>query len=251
MDSKSPAIYHAVIIASALIGVILAFFVVILIRNHRRNRTLYKAKILAEITTLENERKRMATDLHDDLGPVLVGIKMKLNSIAVSDSEDQQTLDKAMSNLNGLMARMKEISNDLLPAVLVKKGLTEAVHFFIDDIRKNTALKIDFRHDELTLLTEQMNINIYRIITEIINNTIKHAKAQTLFIEIKKDHKQIFLHTKDDGKGFDYNDAMKNHLGLGLRTLLSRAEMLNGILYIDSKPGSGTQYNFEIPLNHA
>ena len=248
MDATKTTIYYAIIIASTLVGVILAFFVVILIRNHRRNQTLYKDKIRAEITTLENERKRMAADLHDGLGPVLVGIKMKLNSISVADKEDQDTLDKAIHNLDGMMSKMKEISNDLLPAVLIKKGLVEAIRFFIEDVHRHSRLQTKCSYTELPPLTEQLSINIYRIILELMQNTIKHADAKNLAIELHTQNGFLILQTSDDGKGFDYDNAMKNHLGLGLRNLLSRAELLNGKIFIESKKGTGTRYSFEIPL---
>ena len=248
MDANQTTIYYAIIIASVLIGVILGFFIVILIRNHRKSQALYRSKILAEITTLENERKRIAADLHDEMGPSLVGIKMKLNSINVADADDQETLDNAIDNLNGMMNKMKEVSNDLLPAVLIKKGLAEAVRFFIEDVNKHSALQIIFTPRELPALNEQLTINIYRIIQELVNNTIKHAEAKTLAIEIKPDNHLLIMQTTDDGKGFDYEEAMKNHPGLGLRNLLSRAELLGGKMFIESKKGSGTQYSFEIPL---
>ena len=248
MDASQTTIYYAIIIASALIGVILAFFIVILIRNHRKSQALYRAKILAEITTLENERKRIAADLHDEMGPSLVGIKMKLNSITVTDPDDQETLDKAIDNLNGMMNKMKEVSNDLLPAVLIKKGLIEAVQFFLEDVNRHGSLQIKFTAVELPDMSEQMSINIYRIFQEVINNTIKHAVAKTLAINMSLDNHLLIVQTNDDGKGFEYEEAMKNHIGLGLRNLLSRVELLGGKMFIESKKDIGTQYSFEIPI---
>ena len=135
-----------------------------------------------------------------------------------------------------------------MPNVLIKKGLAEAVQFFIEDIRQGNPMHIHLTYSELPLLEEQSSINIYRILQEVVHNTIKHAGASRLAIDINFNQDCLTVITKDDGKGFDYEGAMKNNFGLGLRNLLSRTEMLGGKMFIETKKGSGTTYIFEIPL---
>ena len=219
-----------------------------LIWQQRRNAKLYKSKILAEITTLENERQRVSADLHDELGPLLSAIKFKLSSIEIKNPEDEIQMQESNKYLDDIIIRMREISNDLMPSSLILKGIIIATTEFINKLPPAVGLKINFTHHNMPALHKQQDINLYRIIQEIIHNTIKHANASVLSIQLATENDMIVLSTKDNGKGFDYSYASKENMGLGLRSLLSRTDVLNGKLFVDSKPGEGTTYNIHIPL---
>lgn len=248
MDAHQTSIFTVVLIIALVVGVIFAYFIITLIRHHRRNAQLYKAKMFAEITTLENERKRMSADLHDELGPILAGVKLKLNSLDVTDKDDEVTLRKIHENIDELINRMKGISNDLMPSVLLKRGLAEAIEVTVEEINRSKNIDITFIHQALPGLTEDKVINLYRIVQEIIHNTLKHAQATGLTIEIKTDVDKLVVLTHDDGKGFNYTNATKETPGHGLRNLLTRTEALGGNMYIDTAVGKGTTYIFEVPL---
>ena len=248
MDAHQTSIFTAIIIASVIVGVIITYFIVTLIGHHKRNVELYKSKMLAEITTLENERKRIAADLHDELGPIVAGIKLKLNSLDVDEKQDMQTLGRIHDNITELINRMKGISNDLMPMILLKKGLVEAMDVWVAEINRSKKFTIKFIHDNIPHFSENKSINLYRILQEIIHNTIKHAGASELLIEMKLSKSRLIVLTKDNGAGFNYAAELKEHSGLGLRNLLSRTEALNGNMYIESGAGRGTSYTFEIPI---
>ncbi|MFL5788644.1 MAG: sensor histidine kinase, partial [Flavisolibacter sp.] len=99
-------------------------------------------------------------------------------------------------------------------------------------------------------LNEQQAINLYRIIQEIIHNTIKHARASEIIIELRKDKDAIVLATKDNGIGFNYDSKSKETSGQGLRNLLSRTEIIGGKMFFESGKGRGTTYIFEIPMTN-
>jgi signal transduction histidine kinase len=202
---------------------------------------------LAEITTLENERARIANDLHDELGLVLSTIKVKLSSIEIDDADDRKELQESSDYLDDMIKRMREISNDLMPTTLLRKGLEPAVEEVVKKISVSKDLKINFHSSDIPMLPNEIAINFYRIILEIIHNTVKHAKAANLIIELKKENDFIFLNTQDDGIGFNYTSAMKGNPGLGLRNLLSRTDVMNGSLFIESKVNIGTKYSIQIP----
>lgn len=248
MDAQQTKIYTAILITTFLVGSILIYFIVVLIRQQRRNAKLYHLKILAEITTLENERMRISSDLHDELGPLLSAIKFKLSSIEISNAEDEKQMMESSKYLNDIIIRMREISNNLMPSTLLRKGLTVAVDEFVHNMPESTGLKINFKHGNIPELVKEKEINIYRIIQEIVHNTIKHAKAAVLNIELNADAQKIVLLTGDNGKGFDYSLVTKENTGLGLRNLLSRTDIMGGNLYIDSKIDKGTNYTIEIPI---
>lgn len=248
MDAHETSIFTAVFIASIVIAVIFTYFIIIIIQNQRRSKALYKSKILAEITTLEKERARIASDLHDELGPYLSAAKLRINSLDVTTEEDSENLHKINEHIDIIIQRMREISADLLPNTLVRKGLVYGVLEFIDNIPKPAELKIQFDAAADVAYSPDLHIHLYRIVQEIIHNTIKHSKANLLKIELKKSRNMVVLLTEDNGVGFDYNVISREKQGLGLRNLLSRVEIMGGEMFIESHPDKGTRYTFEIPF---
>jgi len=247
MDAHETSLFSAVLIISIVLGVVLVYFIITIVRHQKRNQQLYKSKILAEITTLEKERARIASDLHDELGPVLSAVKFKINSLDIRSPEDQVILDKSNKNIDDIIRRMREIANNLLPNTLMRKGLAEALEETIDDFNRMGPLRIQFAH-HLPAIEKDKAINIYRMMQEIIHNTIRHAGATQLRIECKTVRQTLVILTEDDGAGFDYIEQSRKNTGLGLRNLLSRTDVLGGNMYIESRPGKGTKYTFEIPL---
>ena len=248
MDAHEATIYSAILITGVIIGIIIIYFIVSIIRHQRRNIELYKSKIVAEIATLEKERARIASDLHDELGPILSSIKFKINSIDINNEEDKFQLEKASTHIDDIIHRMREISNGLMPNTLLRKGPVFAVEEFINQIIKTDKLLIEFKHYDIPEIPREKAIHLYRIIQEIIHNTVKHARAGKLKIELKSVNGSLVLLSEDNGAGFDYPAASKEHYGLGLRNLLSRTELLEGSMFVDSKPGKGTKFTIEIPL---
>jgi two-component system, NarL family, sensor kinase len=246
MDSREASFYTAILIVCAVVGVIIIYFIVSIIRQQRRTVRLYKQSLLIEITTLEKERSRMASDLHDEVGPLLSAIKLRIGSLDISE-EDEEEVDKTNEQIDKLIKRMREISFDLMPTSLTRKGLAAALKEFIEYCSKNTILKINFQFADIRL-TELQAINLYRIVQEIIHNTIKHAEASELLIELRQEKNKIILATRDNGKGFNYDEKSSEATGLGLQNLLRRAEIISGKMFFESKKGKGTTYIFEVPI---
>jgi two-component system, NarL family, sensor kinase len=246
MDEKEARFYTAILIVCAVVGVIITYFIVSIIRQQRRTVRLYKQSLLTEITTLEKERSRMASDLHDEVGPLLSAIKLRIGSLDIHGEDDEEEVRKTESQIDTLIKRMREISFDLMPTSLTRKGLAAALNEFIEYCSKNNLLKISFKYVEIEL-TQAQSINLYRIVQEIIHNTIKHAEARELLIELRKEKNKIVLATKDNGKGFDYEEKSGEAKGLGLQNLLRRTEIIGGKMFFESKKGKGTTYIFEIP----
>ncbi|MDB5196350.1 MAG: hypothetical protein JWP88_721 [Flaviaesturariibacter sp.] len=249
MDAQETRIYTAILITSFVLGVIILFFVVSIIRQQRRNLDLHKMNILAEITTLEKERARMAHDLHDELGPVLAAVKMKISSFELTDEGDKEEMNRTNEHIDMLMKRIREISFDLMPSSLLRKGLGGAIKEFVSYISNQSSLKVRLQLEDLPDLAEQKTIHLYRISQEVVHNTIKHAKANVLQISLQRQKDNVILSTRDDGVGFDYDKRMLAQDGIGLRSLKSRVEIMNGQLFIESRKGKGTSYIFQIPIS--
>jgi signal transduction histidine kinase len=245
MESR---ILNITLYVSLIIAIIIIYFFVSIIRYHRRYMRLQREKIFAEITIRENERKRIAGDLHDSLGPLLSAVKLNIGNVEVPDPGDQQVLDKTGTYLDEIIGSLRRISYDLLPGTLERKGLLEAIREFIAQVKNKQSVNIQLYVVKEISVSKEKEIHIFRMIQEIIHNTIKHAHAHNLQIGFSEEGGYLLCLTKDDGRGFDKEKAMAGSHGLGLRSLESRCEILNGILTLDSMPGAGTNYFIKIPL---
>jgi signal transduction histidine kinase len=248
MDAPETSLFTAVLIISFVIGVIIIFFIFSIVRQQRKNLQLNRQNILAEITAMEKERARIAADLHDELGPMLAAVKLKINSFELTDEDDKKEIERTNEHIDGLIKRMREISYDLLPSLLTRKGLVQAVRQFVDYTENASPLSIKLDLPEKVDIDEQKSIHLFRITQEIIHNTIKHSEASELKIMMHERNSLLILSTSDNGTGFDYLAISKSEKGIGLRSLLSRTEMIGGTMYIESAVNKGTKYSFEIPL---
>ena len=248
MRSQETAIYAAVIISSVILGIIIVFFIISLIKQQRRNLELHRLNILAEITALEKERSRIAADLHDDFAPMLSSIKFRIDSITTGEEEDQQQLRLAVNHLDDLIVRLREVSYNLMPSALLRKGLLVAVEEFLKASEHSNSLSIRFQYYNLPEISAEKSIHIFRILQELVYNTVKHAKASELSIHLQTQGNILFIQTVDNGIGFSHVEAVKENKGLGLRNLESRAEIMGGSMNLNSRPGKGTSFLVKIPL---
>jgi signal transduction histidine kinase len=248
MDPQEKEVYIVIVIVAVLLGIIISYFLVTIIRHQRRNLDLHKAKILAEITTLENERKRIASDLHDELGPLLSAVKLQITNLESESQHDLLLIQKSSGHIDDIIKKLREISNNLMPNTLLRKGLIAAISDFISRLSDVHPLRINFDHPPEMKLDQDKEINLYRILQEIIHNTLKHAQAKNLKIKLLTEKDQLILMTEDDGIGFNYNEKSKLSSGLGLLNLQSRTEVMGGEFTWVSDKGKGTKYLFEIPV---
>jgi two-component system, NarL family, sensor kinase len=239
--------FSVVYISSIIVAIIIIFFVYSIIAQQKKVVAWQQARIAAEINTLEAERKRIAGDLHDELGPMLSAIKLQINHLEPTDESETVVLEKSSKQIDTIIQRFREISYDLLPNTLVRKGFINATEEFIGKLKILHALKITFASDAFSLQPQQ-EINLYRIVQEIIQNTLKHSRATFLNITLIKKEKTILMQTKDDGIGFNYSEKSLEAKGVGLLSLQSRAQILGGQLIVHTQPGSGTAFEIEIPL---
>ncbi len=215
-------------------------------------REMEKTLLHAIIRAEENERKRFAKDLHDELGPILSTVKMSLSSIPRRDDNSTSLiiLRNAESAINEAIKSIREISNNLSPHILENFGLIKAIHNFIQKINLTNTLWIDFS----TNIKEQRFENdaevvVYRVICELITNTIKHANANNVEINLIKYGEQLHCNYKDDGIGIDLSDTKKIlQTGMGFSNIQSRITSLNGTIEYSSEKGKGISISFSIPI---
>ncbi len=240
-------IFYTTAFVSLLIAIIIIFFVVSIITYHRRYIRLQRERITAEITILENERKRIATDLHDSAGPLLSTVKLIINSIDVQNEHDREIIHRSSKYIDDTIRGLRQISHNLLPNALERKGLVEATREFIQQVSESQPLQIDLRTTGDIQIQPEKAIHIFRIIQEIVQNTLKHAQARQLQISLSQEDELLLLYIREDGTGFDVKKAKTTSTGLGMKSLEIRTDIMHGSLAIESSPGQGTHYLIKIP----
>ncbi len=201
----------------------------------------------ATIATQEDERKRIAQDMHDAISSKLNVISLTTNLLLESDDIldiDKQSLEHILTINNTVLESSRKIAHALLPPVLEKFGLKVALEELFDDYMQ--ASKLQILHDIKTLpdLSHMEELHIFRIIQELINNALKHAQATQLKIDLINTSNGFDLSFSDNGKGFDQNKTDLK-AGLGLQNLKSRAAILKCDLLIQSSINNGSTFNFK------
>jgi len=207
------------------------------------------------IHTEEEERSRIARDLHDEIGPLLSTLKMYTTSFVESSDVDRKNM---MAEQIGVMIRdviesLKEISNDMSPHVLVNFGLQAAVQNIAGLFSKNLLVHHNSNIGVLRFASTVESV-VYRIIKELINNTVKHAKAGNIYIQMEYLQATLVCRYRDDGIGFDMQlPSPGQSKGMGISNMVSRIKSLGGDYKITSSPGNGFMMELEIqatPINH-
>ncbi|MFM6925408.1 MAG: tetratricopeptide repeat protein [Ferruginibacter sp.] len=205
----------------------------------------------AIITAEENERKRIAAELHDGVGQMMSAAKMNLsaieNEITFKDDTQKKSFEKVIGMMDESCKEVRSVSHQMMPNALLKSGLATAVREFID--------KIDSRIIKINLYSEGLNERLdtdvetvlYRVIQECVNNVIKHSGANNLDISLIKDADGIAATVEDNGRGFDTKDKQKFE-GIGLKNISSRVAFLKGTVDFDSSPGKGTLVAIHVPI---
>ncbi len=207
----------------------------------------------AVINAEENERKRIAADLHDGVGQMMSAAKMNLSvfeSELKFDNEKQKiSFENVINMVDESCREIRSVSHQMMPNALLKSGLASAVKEFID--------KIDQRIIKISIHTEGLNERLdnnvetvlYRVVQECVNNVLKHSGANHLDISLIKDVDGIAVTIEDNGKGFDSTDKQKFE-GIGLKNIISRIAYLKGTIDFDSAPEKGTLVAIHVPLNN-
>lgn len=252
MHASEQDILFSALVAIGTFIILISFFVVLLVLYQRRMRERQRDLFQSIIDTEERERERIARDLHDELGPLLSVVKMKLEQFKSPDNSHEEILqhtNEIQELLNSAIHELRNTSKNLLPGAIVNYGLRSAIEEMCATITLSSALHIELHFMKDLDISKSTELNIYRILKEIINNTIKHAKAKNLKIEFQTYGKILWITTQDDGIGFDtlkFNG--ENKKGIGLKNIESRITILDGTYKITSLPGKGTKYEIEIGL---
>ena len=242
-----------VLMGSGIILLLLLLIFFSYAMRQRRKRSEQQFKMLEQEKELEvsralmdgeeQERMRLARDLHDGIGGTITGIKLKLESSA--EQTNNAELFKTVSQLEGAVHELRRTAKNLMPETLTKFGLEEALKDYCETMQTDKT-SISFYSSNLSAITDKnKQLVIYRIIQELINNAVKHAEATEIFLQCTLQDNLLLISIEDNGKGFNLKDVKRN---MGLNNIEMRVNYLEGKINIDSQPGKGTSVNIECKI---
>lgn len=215
----------------------------------------YQKELLnSSIQTQEVERKRIASDLHDSVGSQLSATKLYLKQIKAGQT-DQKTLQlkaEALGLIEETILNIRQITKNLLPLSLERFGLVAAIEDLVERYNELGPLQLQLEYNEDRRLAVDKETAVYRIIQELLNNTLKHAEAQKVQISLEFQQSALACRYRDDGIGFDHAGWQKESTplqGLGLKSIESRSNFLNAQLQINTAKDQGMELILDIPLN--
>ncbi|MGY4537912.1 two-component system NarL family sensor kinase [Mucilaginibacter sp. UYNi724] len=247
----------------AVIAALFAVAIIIGIQSYRsyklKQDCILQAAVLQQqniatkgiIEAEEKERKRIAADLHDGVGQLFSAVRMNLSSlmdrVVLINADEQALAEKTLAMVDESCKEVRTIAHQMMPNILLKIGLASAIKDFVN--------KIDSLHLKVNLeaygleerLEDNVEIVLYRVVQECVNNVIKHSKANRLDINLTREDDNISVTIEDNGVGFNTNDKMKFE-GIGLKNIITRVEYLKGTVDISSDQNKGTLIAIYIPL---
>ncbi|MBN2414598.1 hypothetical protein JXO52_02090 [bacterium] len=204
------------------------------------------------IRSQEQERKRIASELHDSLGQDLLVIKNRVAMMLKKEKgrgNEVTHLQQISAIADDTISHIRQISFNLHPYQLEKIGLTDALKSMINKINDVSDITFSYRIEPIDgILEKELEINFYRILQELVNNIIKHSRAQSARIAIDHEDSMLTLYIEDDGIGIDYKTVNTETYGFGLSGIKERIEILKGEMSIESGSGTGTRFTITIPL---
>lgn len=210
-----------------------------------------EALLYNNIKTQEEERKRIAKDLHDEVGSKLNVIHLNLHRLKKNATVSpllEETVSDIFGAINDTINTTRRISHDLLPPTLENFGLADAIKELCDSYQRTSALNLQFDHvqSEGRPIEKMVEVNLFRIIQELISNSIKHGHASQINIRLLANNKELRLEYQDNGQGFD-PAQLKKKTGLGMQNVESRLQMIQAQHSLDSQPGAGFSLSIKYP----
>jgi signal transduction histidine kinase len=210
-----------------------------------------KEILLSTIQTQEKERVRIAQDLHDEISSKLNVVSLNLYRLKSTEKDENArlaTIDTIIQVNNSAIENARKIAHNLLPPVLEKFGLKIAIEELVLDFEKTKAVEINYINTvNFSHTNAEAQLNIFRIIQELLNNSLKHGKATKINIAFEPIDNKVQCVYRDNGVGFETTDLQKNK-GLGMRNIESRIQFLNGEYNINSEKNNGITFNLTFAL---
>ncbi len=233
------------------VGILLVKRIFGYISSTEHQRRISERRILNTVLrTEEKERQRFSKDLHDGLGPLLSSAKLSISALADGEmsSRSREIIDNTRYVIDEAIRSLREISVNLSPHVLNDFGLSRALSSFISKLPREAGLKIAF---ETNLQGERFDMDVevilYRVLCELINNSLKHAGASRIDIRLEYSEELLQIRYRDNGRGFEMREVSDR--GMGFSNISSRISSLKGGVSITGRPGKGMEARINVPVH--
>jgi len=212
--------------------------------------TAYQKDLLeASIKVQENERKRVATDLHDGIGSLLSAIRLYV--VQFSKTRDTgislELIQETTEMVDAAIDQARKMAHNLLPITLERFGAVQAIEDLCKRIQSMSELNIKLEYENLPEFSKEQDLAIYRIVQELLSNTLKHAGATEVQIQFQRMPSHLSICYTDNGKNFQMTSNPKDRQGLGLKSIASRAQLIGAELHIQSTPENGFSMQLSLP----
>ncbi|MBI5373734.1 MAG: hypothetical protein HZA79_17040 [Sphingobacteriales bacterium] len=234
--------------AILLVGGLIGYFIFSMMRQFKNYLQLQDGFNQAKVVALEQERQQISADLHDDIGPILSAILYKLSDIEPATQREKELLRQSCDHADTIHVRIRALSSMLMPPAIQRTGPFYALEEFAETYLAGRPLKLEIVEMPKPDLDMFRSLHLFRILQEILHNTLKHARASRLTVDARIENNVLFIETVDDGIGFDPS-VIKSKQGLGLQNLAIRSRMIQATLSTQSWPAMGTRYLIRVPLS--
>lgn len=255
--SKTITLYFGVITGMIAFVIIAAGSVMIAARYQKRllqkqaelhrNDLQHKEELLvSNIQSVEEERRRIAKDIHDELGGIFSTLFITMNRLKTEDPQNMEVIHTGKELINTGIKSVRRIAHSIMPDELELFGLNIALENYLNPLKKGIAVDYSNRLEE-GILKPHDEIAVYRIIQELVSNSLKHASASRLSILLDRNEEYVSVRYHDDGKGYEQDNDVSRK-GLGIKNIESRIIAMNAVKEIITSPGEGFACNLKIPL---
>lgn len=251
---------NLLILVIASVGSVLVLIFVVVYYKFRHKQRLQKkqmqillqqqeiARLRAIMNGEEKERTRIARELHDGIMVRFSAVQMNLSALTVRPEVSSQSLNDIAGQLHAATSDLRKTAHHLMPDMLLEEGLKDALSYFIKSIQGVSGLEIHFIcYDALPELDAEMALSIYRVVQELLQNVLKHARATSCIVQLDYNEGVLLITVEDNGKGIDRNKIVENK-GLGFKSIRARVNAYNGTMEIDSSEGEGTSIYLEFKV---
>lgn len=222
----------------------------VIVRDITDRRVVEKRVLEAIINTQEEIQGKYARELHDGLGPVLSTLKMNIEWLSNPENtiNKEKIIQHSINAINDAIRNVKEIANNLSPHILQRFGLVNAILTYIERMKETCGIEFVVSSNIKEKIPDNVEIILYRVMLECINNAVKHSGAQKVILKFNKQKNIIYIGYSDNGKGFDVEKIINNGQGMGIFNIKNRIRNIGGEFRIVSNPGIGTDIGIHLEI---
>ncbi|RXK59807.1 sensor histidine kinase [Lacibacter luteus] len=250
------------IISVTIILLLLGLFILILFVFYQKRLLINKAKLeklqsetlKSQLEIQEHTLKNISQEIHDNVGQVLTLAKLNLATTVIDEVTSAEKIKTSQHLIGKAIQDLRDLSRSLNTDYVEEMGLLRAIEYELSLLKKTGAIETGFSINGTPVrLEKQKELILFRIVQEAIHNVIRHADASVLNTAIVFGNGQIEIAINDNGKGFNLaplNNPDNSGFGLGIRNMHARATLIGAKFFMDSKPGTGTKLNLQLPINN-